>query len=122
MSAVHWKTLSARVLGPAVLCLGLAAIPAAAWACDMQAVDEELAREAKAAPAVPQVQAAADPSPNTATDPSPNDESSKAPTQTAAPTANGSGSSTSAQSGSQAGAKPAAPMGHTEGTEQEKKQ
>jgi len=74
MNPIRWPAPSARMVAPAFLCLALAAIPAAAGACDMQAVNDELAREARAAPPAAQARADADPSPNNGADPSPNDD------------------------------------------------
>jgi hypothetical protein len=91
----------------------------AARACDMKAVDDELAREA-AAPA-PQLHAAADPSPSS--NPSPSDDSASKPAsaQNAEPAESGSGANGGMGSAAaQSGGKPAAPMGHTAGAEQPK--
>ena len=121
---VRSPKLSVRVIGPAALCLGLAAIPALAWACDMQAVNDELAREAKAEALTPQVQAAADPSGATAADPS-GDPSGSAKQQPEGaktePSASSSSSGSSQSQPAEPASKSAAPMGHSAGGQQENK-
>jgi len=75
---VDWHARSARMIAPILFCAALAAAPVVAEACDMAAVDHELARTAEASPLAAASNDAADPSPNTGADPSPNtDEAAK---------------------------------------------
>lgn len=104
-----WTPLA---IAPALLGLALAWAPAAR-ACDMKAVDDELAREA-ALPPQPQLQAAADPSPNS--DPSPNDDSAAKPgsAATASPSAAGSAGQGSQTATAQDAGKPASSTKQTQ--------
>ena len=64
-------TRSARLTGAVSVCVALAAAPIAAGACDMNAVDQQLARLAQATPQAVAANNAADPLPNGAA-PAPN--------------------------------------------------
>ncbi len=110
---------SVRAIGPALLCLGLVAIPAVASACDMKAVDDELARMAAATPPAPQVQAAADPSGSAAADPSGSEQQGPG-SQEPKSSANAPASGSSQAQPTETSSKPTAPMGHS-GTEQSEK-
>lgn len=117
MNQADWKNWRTATIGPACLGLVLALMPAAR-ACDMEAVDEELARTAVADQMTPRLQAAAEPA-NVAADPSPNDDepqTSSSPQKAPAP-ANSPAPGAAVAAPAKHASKPASPMGHTEGAE-----
>lgn len=71
MNRSSLMTRSARLTGAVSLCVALAAAPVAAGACDMNAVDQQLARLVQATPQAVAANNAADPS-SKAVAPSPN--------------------------------------------------
>ena len=71
MNSVDLHARSARLMGAVFLCLAAVAAPVAAGACDMNAVDQQLARLVQATPQAVAANTAADPS-SKAVDPSPN--------------------------------------------------
>lgn len=97
MSSIDRHTQSVWLIGAASLCLALAAAPVVARACDMNAINQELAREEQAAPRAMAANTAADPSPNN--DPSPNQDEKATSTQQKGQQSGGNGSAGTAQGG-----------------------
>ena len=95
MTSIDWPS---RSVSAALLFLALAA-PGAAAACDMHAVDQQLAREQ---PAVPQTVANSDQQPIVLASPSPdNDDAAKSSSNSQSQSNNGGQSSGSSQSSQQ---------------------
>lgn len=93
MTSIDWRTVSA-----ALLFLGLVA-PGAAVACDMHAVDQQLAREQ---PAVPQTVANSDQQPIVLASPSPdNDDAAKSSSSSQSQSNSSSGQSSGSSQSTQ---------------------